>query len=267
MNETHFKRFLMIIRSSGFITKKMLGSSINVINFSYILYLLLKRNGVHDALIEKYVRRWFVLSKLTGRYSASVESSFDRDIKLIEGSDFAEVLDREERGSLSDAFWDVTLPERLNTYGAGRGALFQTFLASQVKAGNMGFLSTDINVESMLRHRGDIHHLFPKNYLQKLGMNKSMYNQLANYVYMQQEVNIKVGDAPPQVYFAKVIEQCKGGELSFGGINSMEQLMVNLDQNAIPQEVLTMTVEDYPKFLDLRRSLMAQKIKDYYFNL
>ena len=45
MNETHFKRFLMIIRSSGFITKKMLGSSINVINFSYILYLSLKREA------------------------------------------------------------------------------------------------------------------------------------------------------------------------------------------------------------------------------
>ena len=92
MNETHFKRFLMIIRSSGFITKKMLGSSINVINFSYILYLYLRREGVNDALIEKYVRRWFVLSKLTGRYSMSVESSFDRDMKLLEGKDFG-VLD------------------------------------------------------------------------------------------------------------------------------------------------------------------------------
>lgn len=267
MNETHFKRFLMIIRSSGFITKKMLGSSINVINFSYILYLYLRREGVNDALIEKYVRRWFVMSKLTGRYSTSVESTFDRDMKLIEGKDFGVVLDTVERGALSDAYWEVALPERLDTFGAGRGALFQTFLAAQVKAGDMGFLSTDITVESMLRHRGDIHHLFPKKYLVRQGMNKSMYNQLANYVYMQQEVNIKVGDAPPNEYFAVVLEQCQGGNLNLGGINSHDRLKENLRQNAIPDQILEMTSEDYPQFLKLRRNLMAQKLKEYYFSL
>jgi len=267
MNEAHFKRFLMIIRSAGFITKRMLGSSINVINFSYILYLHLRRSGVNDALIEKYVRKWFVFSKLTKRYSASVESTFDRDMKLIADRDFGEFIDSEERGGLSDAFWEVALPERLNTYGAGGGALFQTFLAAQVKAGDMGFLSTDINVESMLRYRGDIHHLFPKKYLVKEGMNKSMYNQLANYVYMQQEVNIKVSDAPPNEYFGKVLEQCRGGKLVFGGINSEEQLLKNLEQNAIPKDILEMNSTDYPKFLELRRKLMAQKMKEYYFSL
>lgn len=267
MNETHFKRFLMIIRSSGFITKKMLGSSINVINFSYILYLSLKREGVNDALIEKYVRRWFVLSKLTGRYSTSVESTFDRDIKIIESRDFGEFLDTEERSALSDAFWDVTLPERFDTHGAGRGALFQAFLAAQVKGGDMGFLSTDITVESMLQLRGDIHHLFPKNHLMKLGMKRNMYNQLANYVYMQQEVNIKVSDSPLQDYMARVLDQCNGGELTLGGINSIDKLKENLRQNAIPEQILEMTSEDYPQFLKLRRKLMAQKIKEYYFNL
>ena len=82
MNETHFKRFLMIIRSCGFITQNLIRSK-NALNFAYILYLKLRDQEMNDALIEKYVRRWFVMSQLTGRYSGSAETTFDEDIKNI----------------------------------------------------------------------------------------------------------------------------------------------------------------------------------------
>src|SRR3989338_3485651 len=63
MNETHFKRFIMIIRSAGFIDSSMIGSR-NALNFAYILYLTLRAQSIPDADIELYVRRWFVLSVL-----------------------------------------------------------------------------------------------------------------------------------------------------------------------------------------------------------
>ena len=65
MNETHFKRFIMIIRSAGFIDSSMIGSQ-NALNFAYILYLTLRAQSIPDADIELYVRRWFVLSVLAG---------------------------------------------------------------------------------------------------------------------------------------------------------------------------------------------------------
>jgi len=37
--------------------------------------------------------------------------------------------------------------------------------------------------------RVDFHCLFPKDYLKKNGLDK--YNQIANYVFMQSEINIK----------------------------------------------------------------------------
>jgi len=58
----------MILRSAGFIDSSMIGSQ-NVINFAYILYLKLRDIGEDPHNIEKYVKRWFVLSLLTGRYS------------------------------------------------------------------------------------------------------------------------------------------------------------------------------------------------------
>jgi hypothetical protein len=56
MNETDFKRFIMIIRSAGFVDPAMIGSQ-NALNFAYILYLTLRAKGLPSADIEQDVRR------------------------------------------------------------------------------------------------------------------------------------------------------------------------------------------------------------------
>jgi hypothetical protein len=82
MSETEFKRFVMIVKLAGFISSKMVRSQ-NVLNFAYALYLKLRADGESAANIENYVRRWFVMSILTGRYSGSAESQSDFDIRQI----------------------------------------------------------------------------------------------------------------------------------------------------------------------------------------
>src|SRR5690606_9182719 len=82
INENNFKKFIMIIRSAGFISSSLIRSQ-NALNFAYILYLKLRSLNYNQSEIEKYVRRWFVLSVLTGRYSGSPESAIDFDIRSI----------------------------------------------------------------------------------------------------------------------------------------------------------------------------------------
>jgi len=55
INENNFKKFIMIIKSAGFITSHMIRSK-NALNFAYILYLTLRSNGYNPAEIESYVR-------------------------------------------------------------------------------------------------------------------------------------------------------------------------------------------------------------------
>lgn len=265
MNETNFKRFVMIIKSAGFVNTKMIRSQ-NALNFAYIVYLKLRARGIDQGLIETYVRKWFVYSVITGRYSGSPESMFDFDIKQIENKTFDQYLQEKEDGELSDAFWDVNLVQRLDTSVAS-SPFFNVFLASQVKDNDRGFLSKEISVNNLIMHRGDIHHIFPKNYLKKAGLTRSKYNQIANYVYMQQEVNIKVGNKAPETYFSEVLEQCRSGELKYGAIANKEELSKNLEENCIPESVFTMTIENYQEFLMERRKLMAKKIKAYYYSL
>jgi hypothetical protein len=265
MNETSFNKFIMIIKSAGFIAPWMIRSK-NALNFAYILYLTLKKLGLNPALIETYVRRWFTMSILTSRYSSSPESTMDYDIKRISELSFDSYFKTLEDGNLSDAYWDVILPQALET-PVTSAPVFHVYLAAQVKQNNKGFLSKDITVNHLITNAGDVHHLFPKNYLKKNGLGKSQYNQIANFVYMQSEINIKVGDKPPSVYFNELKEQANNGGLKYGGIKSMDELLDNLRQNAIPEGIFDMSIDNYREFLNHRRNLMAKKIQNYYFSL
>lgn len=263
VNQTNFQRYLMIVKSTGMISPAMIRSQ-NVLNFGYALYLLLRAKGEKAAIIEKVVRRWLVLTILTGRYSGSPESTFDYDIKRFQANHPIEFLEHTEAGELSDAFWNNILVTKLNTSVAS-SPMFHVFLMAQVKMGDCGFLSEQIDVKSLIEQRGDIHHIFPKRYLQKCGIKeRSLYNQIANYVYTQSEINIKIKDQAPKDYMVKVKEQCVGGDAVYGGIDSLVKLEANMAANCIPQEIFDMDYTHFEDFLEKRRYLMAQKIRRYY---
>jgi hypothetical protein len=262
INETHFKRFIMIIKSAGFIDASLISSQ-SAVNFAYILYLKLRSEKVNDAEIETGVRKWLVLSFLTGRYSGSAETVYDKDIKDITEKGIKVVLQETEAANLSDGFWNVGLVQQLNT-SSSNSPVFNVYLAALSKLNYKGFLSKDISVKDLIQHKGDIHHLFPKDYLKKNGLTKSHYNQVANYVYMQTEINVKVGNRAPNDYFAILKEQCNGGDLRFGGINDISTLHANLQDNDIPESIMDMTIENYSDFLEQRRKLISLKLRYYY---
>lgn len=263
VGKTNFQRYLMIVKSTGIISPAMIRSQ-NVLNFGYALYLLLRSKGEDAAVIEKVVRRWIVLAILTGRYSGSPESTFDYDIKRFQANNPMEFLEHTEAGELSDAFWNNILVTKLNTSVAS-SPMFHVFLMSQVKMGDCGFLSEQIDVKSLIEQRGDIHHIFPKKYLQKCGIKeRGLYNQIANYVYTQSEINVKIKDQAPKDYMAQVRKQCADGNPIYGGIDSLEKLEVNMEANCIPQEIFDMDYTLFEDFLEKRRRLMAQKIRRYY---
>lgn len=265
VSETNFKRFVMIIKSCGFTSNDLINSQ-NALNFAYILFLKLREKGENPSVIEKCVQRWFVMSLLTGRYSGSPESQFDFDIKQVSKDGAEKILQSIESGQLSDAFWSAQLIQELDKASVNNPFL-NLFFAAQIKAGDKGFLSTDITVGNMIDHRGDIHHLFPREYLKANGFERGDYNQIANFVYAQSEINIKVGKKTPKDYMTEVIKQTKGGKMKYGGTADEKTLAENLKQNCIPAGFEEMEFGDYENFLKERRKLMAKKIKDYYFGL
>lgn len=265
INETHFKRFVMIIRSAGFVDASLIGSQ-NALNFAYILYLTLRAQGKPPADIETAVRKWFVMSMLTGRYSGSPESTIDFDIRQMHDQGFDAYGTVTFAGEMSEAFWDTLLPQQMNT-SSSSSPYFRVFQAAQVKLGDHGFLSRDISVRDLILNKSDVHHLYPRNHLKGQGLNRGRYNQIANYALTQTEINIAIGDKSPVVYFKQILEQCDGGKKKFGGITDITELRANFVENCIPQSMMAASVPDYDSFLEERRELMALKLKTYFQTL
>ncbi|MCL4305659.1 DUF262 domain-containing protein [bacterium] len=265
MNETNFKRFSMIIRSAGFVDSSQIGSQ-NALNVSYILYLLLRKRNVPAPEIESFVRQWFVMSMLTQRYSGSPESTIDFDVRQFEQQGFHKYIEGVMAGTLSDSYWAIQLPQEMAT-SSSTSPSFRVFRAAQIKFNDKGFLSRDISVLDLILNRGDYHHIFPKNYLKKDGHPKSAYNQIANYAVTQSEINIAIGDAPPNKYFKALFDSCANGKAAFGAINDLDELRENLSTHCVPEEIVEMDSLRYSEFLDYRRAAMAEKMRRYFHKL
>lgn len=262
INENNFKNFVMIIRSAGFIDKSMIISR-NALNFAYVLFLKLKENRYPYSTIEQLVRKWFAFTQLTSRYTASSESTFDQDIKNINDNPI-EYIENVIKSELSDAFWNMGLPMKLKT-SSTNSPEFKIFLAAQVKMRNKGFLSRDITVEDLIKIKGDYHHIFPKDYLKKIGFTSiSDFNQVANLVVAQSEINIAISNKAPKVYFLELKEQCLSKQPKYGGIVDLDELKSNLYEHCIPLEFFENPSDDYLRFIEARRKLMAEKIKEYF---
>lgn len=156
--------------------------------------------------------------------------------------------------------------QSLNTSVAS-SPYFNTYLAAQVYLHDKGFLSRDISVADLIRYRGDVHHIFPRDLLKRKGLKRGQYNQIANYVYMQSDINIHIGNQAPKDYFGQIIHQCETGTMKYGNISDTADLYQNIEAHCIPKDIFDMTTDDYQKFLEMRRKLIANKLRLYYESL
>ena len=267
MNRYSFSNFLLAIKSAGFITPKLINSSMTL-DFAYTLFLLLHADPSFDKkLIDKYVTKWYVLTTLTSRYIGSPETVMDADLRNIKSKGFKQFFAEIEAAELSETFWNIGLVQRLET-SAINSPYFNTFIAAQIHNSEDALFSKGTKISDLIMIIGDVHHIFPKQYLIKNGWkDKATYNQIANYTYLDTQVNKDISDEAPYVYFGKAFAACDNGEAAYGNISIRSELLANLNDNCIPTDIVTMEHSDYLSFLEQRRKMMAKKIQDYYNNL
>ncbi|NDP21449.1 MAG: DUF262 domain-containing protein [Paludibacter sp.] len=265
VNQTNYQRFIMIIKSTGLISKKLISSQ-NSLNFAYALYLKLREDKMGEAETQGYVKRWLVMSILIGRYSGSAESRIDEDIKQINEKGIAAYLTQMEQANLGAGFWDFGIINDLESSSVNNNG-YNLYLAAQVNNNSVAFLSKSMKISSLIEQRGDVHHIFPKKYLMNNGYPQKAYNQVANFVYTEQATNIKVGMLTPKDYLDKVKAQIEAGTNVISTLDSESGLEQNLINNDIPSSIDHADHFVYEKFLEERRRLMANKIKIYYEGL
>lgn len=262
----NFTQFMIAIRAAGFTSKKLV-NSVMAIDFAYAVYLILQESKeVPVDEIKSLVQRWYVLSVLTGRYSASPESSFAKDIRAIGENGVKVTLKAIEDANLSENFWNIQLNQNL-TYVSSINPTYQVLLAAQNFFKKDSLLS-HIPVGELVNLGGDIHHIFPKQYLVDNGFDKNQYNQVANYAYLDTPINIKIGKKAPNMYLKEALDAIKSTEdTSFKSIKSEEEFYENLKDNCIPNDIIEMDYTRYQEFLEGRRAMMTALIKTYYYSL
>ncbi|PZX92814.1 hypothetical protein DOS84_13145 [Flavobacterium aquariorum] len=265
VNQTNYQRFVMIIKSTGLISKKLISSQ-NSLNFAYALYLKLREDGMGEAESQGYVKRWLVMSMFIGRYSGSAESRIDEDIKQINEKGIVAYLTQMEQAHLGAGFWDFGIINDLETSSVNNNA-YNLYLAAQVNNNTVAFLSKSMKISSLIEQRGDVHHIFPKKYLMNNGYPQKAYNQVANFVFTEQATNIKVGMLTPKDYLDKVKAQIQAGTNEISTLDSENSLKENLINNDIPSSIEEANHLAYEGFLEERRRLMSNKLKVYYESL
>lgn len=267
MNQYSHQNFILAIKSAGIISKRLINSDITL-DFAYTLYLLLKSNPEFDSkTVDQYVQKWYVLTTLTSRYITSPESVMDADLRAIKAKGFEQFFKEVEAAELSDTFWNIGLVQKLET-SAINSPYFNLFLAAQIYNSENALFSKGTKISDLITIIGDVHHIFPKNYLKAHGISqKNHYNQIANFTYLDTQVNKDISDDAPNEYFSKAFAAVEHGEAAYGNIKTSEDLRQNLEHNCIPASINEMTFADYDTFLRLRREMMAKKIQNYYNSL
>ena len=255
-NKSNFQRYLMILRDMGMRNSGKLGLvGHGVFNFGYILFLYLHRStNLSQEKIASYLKRWIIMSALTGRYSGSSETITESDLKMISRDAnpinvLDDILDRE----MNDSFWNGTLSNMLRVQST-QASSWRIFQMSQIYGKDTAWLAKDTSTETVMLEEGNIHHIFPQAYLRKNGFSKGDINQIANYVWVTQPKNLEISDKAPKDYLSDE--------------NIIEFMSeTNNRENAIPEEIVEYDFHNYSDFLNQRRHLMAKKMREFYENM
>lgn len=259
--EYNFKHFIEdILKSSGYSDKSILIAK-SVINYIYGIYLRLRDINDISALTLSKLRRLFVISLLKSRLTGS-SLAFSEDFKRIkQPGDLIKIVNTLEMQELTDIYWTSTLPDEFDKTNTSN-QFWNVFVAAQRKLNYHGFLTPQLKVGDITTP--NIHHIFPKSYLIAHNKDKDEYNKIANFVYLRDDINKKLDDDAPRVYFEKIM---KFDGVFNNEISDRDTLVQNLKENAVPLEVIQYDVSNYADFLEKRRVEMTKLIKDYYYSL
>ena len=258
---TNWHDFIKIVHSIGFANEKLVSSKVAFYT-TYALYLIGKCDyGIDSLELEHLIKRYFAFSQITQRYSASPESTIEQDLNTLSDlNDFRAFIDNTIHTNMTKDFWEIRLPQDILKTSSTNSFAFSVYTAALCYFDtNVAF--SDIKLRDYLnpfikakKNTIDLHHIFPKKYLEKINIStRREVNQIANMLYLEYKHNIKIGDKVPGDYWPDLLDGYSPDE-----VNTI------LRTYDLPQDFWNMK---YSEFLEERRILMANKIRDYFNSL
>ena len=169
---TNWHEFLKCLVSAGFRSRRMLTSD-NALIYSYVLWLIGHRDfKVETKALRGVIARWFFMAHTTGRYTSSPESQIESDLGRIselpaaDSKGFVAELDRIVAANFTGDYWEISLPNRLDTSSSRSPALAAYWAALNLLDAELLF--SEMRVRDLLDpavtppRSIERHHLFPR---------------------------------------------------------------------------------------------------------
>ncbi|MCH9733551.1 MAG: DUF262 domain-containing protein [Actinomycetia bacterium] len=207
--------------------------------------LHLNGGGFTDSKHRDKVLYWYVHSALWGRFSGSTETYLQQDYDAVErgGIDaLISTLERVRGGHLAVS------PDDFG--GATRGSRFYPLLYLLTRVDGARDFGSGLELRAELLGKLtslQVHHIFPKALLRRHGYDRSEINAIANFCFLTQDTNIKIGMRDPAEYLPEI-------ETKHPGV---------LESQWIPTDPDLWRVERYSDFLATRRELLADSAQSF----
>lgn len=240
-------------RASGCIDKclNMVGGRLGLdhdrVLFSrFAIPVMVRYIDQHEGALSEHERDkllfWFVQTGMWGRFSGSTESYIDQDLEALIGEDggLDKLLDQLR-------LWHGGMRVEPGHFtGWSRGARFYPVLYLLTRMGEARDWGTGLTLKADLlgkMNQLEVHHIFPKAQLYKRDYKKPDVNALGNFCFQTKETNLDISDRLPEEYFPEIEERHPGA----------------LASQWIPQDEELWKIENYLKFLEARKILLANE--------
>ena len=201
----------------------------------------------------------FFMAHTTGRYTSSPESQIEADLGRVsalapgDGESFCAELDRITRSNFTGDYWDISLPNRLDTSSARSPVLYAYWAALNLLDAELLF--SQLRIRELLDpavtapRSIERHHLFPKGFLGAKGVsNTRQVNAIANMAFLDWPENASISANDPLEYWPIMTSSI-----------DPERLKRQTYWHALP---VGWEQLDYPTFLERRRDLIAKVVRD-----
>ena len=182
---------------------------------------------------------WYISIAIWGRFSGPVETVINQDLTAIKAADPVNALLRNLRQSQGER--NVTQENFDLNYTRARFYPL-LYIMSRIRD------ARDWGTGNRLRHHAlgdhtklELHHIFPRAYLRRHGVPAKDINNLGNIAFQTRETNHAIGARSPAEYMPEVASNWQGA----------------LESQWIPTDPELWEVENYHRFLDARRRLLA----------
>jgi hypothetical protein len=256
---TNWHEYLKCLKQAGYRSSRMISSETALI-YVYTIWLLGRRDfGVEIKRLREVIARWWFMAHTTGRYTGSSESQIESDLNKLRDLDdgdaqgFCHLLDRIVKDTFTNDYWEITLPNRLDTSSAKSPPLLAYWAALNILDAEVLF--SELKVAQMLDpvvtpiRDMERHHLFPKAYLMSKGITEyKTINAIANMAFVDWSDNLAISDKPPSDYWPVMTE----------GMDT-SRIKRQAAWHALP---LGWEQLEYSEFCEKRRRLIGQIVRE-----